>query len=129
MTVWNRRPVAVTLNLLPPLFYAMLIFFLSSQSFEGVPLERGADKVIHLLVYAGLGYLVIRAFHKNRWHSGKYLWAMFIVGLYGISDEIHQYGVPGRHFSILDMIADTLGGMMAAAFCALAESRRWPIWF
>jgi len=91
-------------------------------------MERGADKLIHLVVFGGLGYLILRAFHKNRWNSGKYIWAIGLVALYGICDEIHQYWVPGRHFSVFDMIADTLGGVLAAAFCALAESRRWPIW-
>ncbi|MDX1764134.1 MAG: VanZ family protein [bacterium] len=124
----NRRLVTVALNLLPPLSYASLIFYLSSQSFDGIPLKGGSDKVIHLVVFAGLGYLIIRAFYKNGWTSGKYAWAIILVALYGISDEIHQYWVAGRQFSIYDMIADALGGVLAAAFCSLAESRRWPIW-
>lgn len=124
----NKRLVPVSLNVLPPLLYAILIFYLSSQSFRGISMEQGTDKLIHLVVFAGLGYLIIRAFKKNHWNSGKYMWAIGLVALYGISDEIHQYWVPGRHFSIFDMIADALGGVLAAVFCSLAESRRWPIW-
>lgn len=125
----KRASGVILTNLIPPVLYAALIFYLSSKSFEGTHLEHGLDKGIHLLVYAGLGYLILRAFSKNRWEKGKYIWATTLVFLYGISDEIHQSFVPGREFSILDMVADGAGGMVAAVVCAVAESRRWAVWF
>jgi len=35
--------------------------------------------------------------------------AFAIAFLYGVSDEIHQYFVPGRHPDVLDVVADASG--------------------
>jgi VanZ family protein len=34
--------------------------------------------------------------------------------LYGVSDEFHQYFVPGRSVEALDVLADALGGLLGA---------------
>ncbi|MCD6268587.1 MAG: VanZ family protein, partial [Deltaproteobacteria bacterium] len=34
--------------------------------------------------------------------------------LYGLSDEIHQYYVPNREFSWMDLLADGAGGYFGA---------------
>lgn len=40
----------------------------------------------------------------------KFIVGLIIIILYGVSDEIHQHFVPGRDASILDVMADIVGG-------------------
>jgi len=44
--------------------------------------------------------------------SGKKIWLLVVLAtlLYGISDEFHQFFVPGRSFETFDVMADTIGG-------------------
>lgn len=44
---------------------------------------------------------------------------MLIAVFYGISDEIHQYFVPGRHCSLHDVFADTFGALIAYSVALL----------
>jgi VanZ family protein len=41
-------------------------------------------------------------------------WVALAVMLYGVSDEFHQYFVPGRSVEALDVLADALGGLLGA---------------
>jgi len=40
---------------------------------------------------------------------GKYKWLILFAIGYAISDEVHQYFVPGRCFQMLDIIIDSIG--------------------
>jgi VanZ family protein len=45
----------------------------------------------------------------------KILPAATIIGvLYGISDEIHQLFVPGRYFSLQDILINSIGVILAS---------------
>jgi len=107
---------------LPAIIYAMAIFVVSSIPYAqppplGIVYE---DKWIHLLEYGGLGFLVARAFYfQNRhgWLRRRWFWmAVLATFAYGITDEIHQWFVPGRYADILDAVADGLGGLLGAYF-------------
>ncbi|MBI3754297.1 MAG: VanZ family protein [Deltaproteobacteria bacterium] len=96
---------------LPPIAYMALIFYISSQSLRGLPLPKNTDKIIHFIEFGILGILWFRALKTSGAASGKIAIAAFAVTfLYGVSDEIHQYFVPGRDASVYDAIADGLGG-------------------
>ncbi len=82
-----------------------------------------------MLLYAGLGYLVLRALHRLERRPRIYLWAVGIVFLYGLFDEWHQRFVPGRTFDVLDLLVDGMGGIVAAVVCRLAEHFGRPVWF
>ncbi len=91
--------------------YAALIFVLSS--FSSFPVPRGIfsfDKVIHLVEYAVLGFLVARAWPRARWWG-----AAIAATLYGVTDEIHQSFVPGRSADPFDALADAIGSTIGAA--------------
>ena len=92
----------------PPALYAGFIFFLSSQSsFPMVPAGLwDFDKVIHAIEYSVLAALLLRA-------SRSVPLAFCATVLYGISDEVHQYFVPGRSASAYDAVADALGAGIA----------------
>jgi VanZ family protein len=80
-------------------------------------MPHGSDKLLHGLLYAGLGVLVARAL-AGGWH-GVTLRSVVITccigGLYGGSDELHQYFNPPRDAEALDVLADTIGAGVAAA--------------
>ncbi|RZB32322.1 MAG: hypothetical protein SRB2_04327 [Desulfobacteraceae bacterium Eth-SRB2] len=73
------------------------------------------DKVLHFVGYALLGALFLRAFKTSRIKNNVKLMLILSVllsSLYGISDEIHQYLIPYRDADLMDVLADTLGGIM-----------------
>lgn len=101
--------------------YAGLIFFGSSISIppEAISslLKDISDKVLHLSEYALLGALLYRACRHG---SGAWMAQHALLGavvgsaLYGMSDETHQLFVPFREADVLDVVADTVGGMVGA---------------
>ncbi len=115
--------------IVPPVLYAGLIFFLSAQSsFPMLPSGLlSHDKLIHCCEYAGFGVLICRALDL---HAVKHapLIALLIGALYGVSDEFHQYFVPGRSSDWRDALADTVGSTLGA-FAWPAVSRVFHSFF
>jgi len=124
----KRRPFGWIDTWLPPILYAIMIFLLSSRNYETIHLEHETDKLVHLLLYGGFGYLLLRAFHKERPGSARNVWVLLIVLLYGVSDELHQSFVPGRSVEVLDILFDGLGGVLAVIFGNVADRMGWKIW-
>jgi len=104
--------------LLPPLLWAALIFWNSSQSDLTVPvtLFPHMDKLIHGGVYFILAGLIIRAlsvfFQKKTFRKFALITTLLSAG-YGATDEWHQAFVPGRSCDILDWVADIAGILLA----------------
>jgi len=68
-------------------------------------------KTAHFLEYFIMGFLLYNAL-AGRKELRKALLLTIILGtLYAVSDEIHQYFVPGRTMSIYDVIIDCAGLM------------------
>jgi VanZ family protein len=115
------------LSLLLALAWMALLFYLSHQpSLETPMLFSGQDKLFHAGAFGILGFLLLAA--QPRQAQG-YNWqqvgiSVLIASLYGLSDEIHQYFVPGRSNEILDWVADTVGALIAASLLAWL-SRKW----
>jgi VanZ family protein len=115
---------------LPPLVYAAVIFYLSSQSAPLPELtEHVWDKFLHTIEYAGLGLLVCRALVGEGipWVRAAIL-AVAISSVYGASDEWHQSFVPDRSSDVRDWITDNIGATLGAgcyAATALAVARRY----
>jgi VanZ family protein len=94
------------------LIYAALIFVVSSiQSFPSSIETSMNDKSLHVIEYSILGFLTLGCF-KKRNLLPILIVAFVISALYGLSDEIHQYYVPGRMFSYYDVLANTLGSLL-----------------
>ncbi len=92
--------------------WAALLFVLSSISDLSPPLHvfEWEDKVHHFLAYMPLGWLLMRSMVWRGSSTRKALWLAIALGtLYGISDEIHQYFVPGRVMDWTDAVADAGG--------------------
>lgn len=101
----------------PLLLWMMLIFMLSNQpvllEIDNVATETTLYKLAHMTVYGILLWLWWRAISPQREASWRYLVAaLALTVLYGISDEIHQLFVPGRHARLADVLFDTGGGLV-----------------
>jgi VanZ family protein len=95
------------------------LYFLSGQSEVDVP-GGLSDKAAHLLAYAGLGLLVVRAVAGGlpaRITGRMAAMSLAIAVAYGASDEVHQMFVPGRMPDAADVIADASGALLAVAAC------------
>lgn len=105
----------------PAIIWAAALFVQSSIPANDIPelsfLEH--DKIIHFLIYVIFAFVVHRAIRNQslilslaRRH---YLATFLLVSFYGASDEWHQAFVPGRDASLLDWLADTMGGTVYLA--------------
>lgn len=131
------------LRFIPALLIMAVIFFFSSQtgdestvlSDEVVSAAAGEENVgselltvivrkcAHLLEYAALGaalYFGLIGVGKDKGQLKRLLLSAAFGGLYAVSDELHQYFVPGRACMAMDMIIDTCGAAFGAAFMLLA---------
>ncbi len=109
-----------------------LRFFLSKISSQEVDLIHGIiRKSGHLIEYFVLGLLLFRAFRGSSVRSWNWRWsvfAMIIVALWAAGDEFHQSFVPTRTASVMDVIVDTAGGVLAQFAIILRHGycRRYP---
>jgi lysylphosphatidylglycerol synthetase-like protein (DUF2156 family) len=123
----TRRPARwALLAWLPPLAWASLIFYLSSQSvLPAAPRFWQSDKVAHFGAYAILAALLVVALRASAVRLEAATRAAAIIALlYGASDELHQRSTPGRDSSFADLAADGAGAAAAAALLGLWYRRR-----
>jgi VanZ family protein len=83
-------------------------------------------KCAHLTEYAILAILIVRALRleRNARWSFKTAWlALLIVALYAAGDELHQFFVPHRQASAVDVLIDITGGL--AGILLLWLWNRW----
>lgn len=67
-------------------------------------------KLAHFTVYAIGGFLIVNyEYAKEKTVKQKVLYSIALGGGYAITDEIHQFFVPGRSGNIIDVGIDTLG--------------------
>jgi VanZ family protein len=98
-----------------------LIFALSSIPQADLPEAPipNIDKIAHLIEYAILGALFIRAFRRSQLKAAlKNLVVITILlsAAYAATDEIHQHFVPGRKMDIGDWIFDCLGSSLGILY-------------
>jgi VanZ family protein len=151
-----RRIVHFARYWLPPLLWMGMIFFASTDAgsfnhssriigpivrwfFPHIDSETlnnvvlGVRKLAHLTEYAFCAILLWRALRQYKAHDRRpWSWreartALIIVVLYAISDEIHQCFVPGRQGAVLDVLLDSVGGLLGLAAIWAASTRvgRW----
>jgi VanZ family protein len=100
--------------------WAAIIFALSSIPGKSMPDVPGLsyDKLLHGLVYSVLGGAFCLALrHGTSMTTSRVVAtaALFAVA-YGVTDEVHQLFVPGRHADVFDVFADGVGGLLGATF-------------
>jgi VanZ family protein len=113
--------------LAPALVWAAVIFVLSSFPGSAYPPTDlvNADKLVHVAIYGVLGALCARGLARG-WTFGA---SMVVVAagaaaLYGLTDELHQWFVPGRNADWRDVVADAVGALLGATVMGLWVRRR-----
>ena len=80
-------------------------------------------KYAHFFAYMILGILSVNALYLNGIKDRKAILYSFIISfLYAVSDEIHQIFVPGRAGQVMDVVIDSLGGIIGIAIYASVYS-------
>jgi len=83
-------------------------------------------KIAHMTEYGILAFLVYGSFAEQqpfRWRLRQAIRCVGIVGLYSLTDELHQRYVPGRNASLVDCGIDVAGA--AIAVIMIFEARRF----
>lgn len=83
-------------------------------------------KIAHYTEYLILGFLTINMLNKND-ISKKYLISILICLIYAISDEIHQFIIPGRACQIKDILIDSIGSITGIYLYKLISKRKKSI--
>jgi len=115
---------------LPLFIFCGFIFIQSSYpSPENVITVALSDQLLHGLAYAVLGILFFRAYGtlpiKNN-HLLLIGLSILSAGLFGLSDEIHQYFVPARNADLWDVIADIIGCLSGVFLYQVWMPRKEP---
>jgi len=111
--------LAVLWYRLPAVVYAAALYWASSKS--RLPLPRWGlgfeDKIVHVLAFGLLAWLVFRALSLPRPIVSRVVAvAALLCFAYALSDEWHQSYVPGRTFDLWDLCADAAGIALVLGF-------------
>lgn len=94
-----------------PIYWAFLTFMLLKPGVENMEypfMFDGIDKVLHLSIFAMLGFCFMAAFPKI-----KFRYFIQIMLIYAILTEILQDEMQlGRSLEGLDLVADTIGVLL-----------------
>ncbi|MFW6116049.1 MAG: VanZ family protein, partial [Chloroflexota bacterium] len=113
----------------PVVAWMATIFFFSSQSEplgaapEG-PYQGLLGRLSHVGEYAVLAVLLYRALAngENGWRAAGVAFATTLA--YAVTDELHQWFVPGRECSLMDLGYDALGAAAALLIVRACTGRR-----
>lgn len=96
-----------------PLAAWMLVIFAASSR-PSIPYQDDVpDWFSHATEYAVLSALACRAFTSGRSLDARVAAAVFVACVaYGVSDELHQSFVPGRHADPWDVAKDAAGTLI-----------------
>jgi VanZ family protein len=103
---------------LPVAAWCALIFGLSSipDLSSGLKHDFTLRKLAHVTEYAVLFFLWIRAHRPTFGPARAALWTALFCAAYAMSDEYHQTFVQGRGGTARDVLIDSLGIALAAAW-------------
>jgi VanZ family protein len=112
-----KRQLHAGLRPVPMILVMATIFYLSHQTGDDLylPVLPGFDKVAHLAAYGLLAAATLFAFSPDaRQGNSRRVVAITLIFClcFGISDEFHQYFIPGRSVSAFDLLADCLGAVL-----------------
>ena len=111
-------------HLIYPIGYMLMVFMLSSipmdRQIEGlnflINLDSDIQNLLHVPLFGCLSVLWIKALERyNIRYSKIVFWTLTITILFGMFDEVHQYFVPGRFASFMDMLLDIMGSLFGVA--------------
>lgn len=88
-------------------------------------LNAASSWMAHLVEFALLALSAFWAIHRQWLSLRNPYWPAFAyAALFALSDEVHQYFVPGRHCDWRDVLTDWAGAALALALVALYRRTR-----
>lgn len=129
----KRRKIYIALSAVILLAVLTIIFVLSAQNgqdssstsgwvvelmttvFGTMPEENTIRILAHFCEFAGLGFLFANFIFSFK-NKPKPILSFSLSSLYALTDEIHQYFVPGRACQLTDWLVDTCGAVLGVAF-------------
>lgn len=99
---------------------AIAIFYISSLTFKGVSYTTNINSILyHFFAFFFFAlFLGISSLRGKRNYS-VFVLVIVLSIIYGISDELHQYFVPGRACTLFDVGIDSLGIFLASLIYAI----------
>ena len=103
------------LLLLAPFLYMIFIFILSSLPSDAIvntpySWDNAFKESLHLIEFGILyGLLVLFFLVQGKFTPKTSIAAVVLSIAYGFSDELHQYFVPYRSATVIDLVKDTIG--------------------
>jgi VanZ family protein len=121
----------IILRVLPILYMAAIWFMSSNPADAIVELPRGdrfIKESLHLVEFGILYILLFLALLTFHGVSRKENWLLILISsLYGLTDEIHQYFVPYRSATMIDLVKDVIGVLVASwIFYGAYTKKRFP---
>ncbi|MCX7711733.1 MAG: VanZ family protein [Clostridia bacterium] len=80
-------------------------------------------KTAHFIEYCILGFIIFKAYFNKEKLLQTFWFSTIFAVLYAISDEIHQYFVPGRAMRATDVLIDSAGILLATLLLYSREAR------
>lgn len=80
-------------------------------------------KCAHFLLYFILGLLVYNMFNNINIQN-KLLYTILFCIIYSITDEIHQYFIPGRTFKLFDILLDSISSFISSYIWSRHEKNK-----
>ena len=96
------------ISLLITVIIAITIFYISSLTFPAGGGTGYLSYIYHFTAFSYLALFLSISLTKNK-NSNLIIIGIIIAIIYGVLDEIHQYFVPGRFFSLKDILMDSIG--------------------
>lgn len=94
---------------------AIAIFYVSSLTFETISYKPSIISILyHILAFFCFAFFLLISLVKGKEKYLIFSLAILISIIYGISDEIHQFFVPGRACTIFDVGLDSIGILFAS---------------
>lgn len=114
---------------LPAILCSLVILVLTLMPGQAVPKVEifQVDKLVHFFVFSSLmvsaSYGTLKSNQRNGTPGRPFLWSGFYSVIFGIMIEVLQQFIPGRSFSIPDMVANSIGVGLGYLLCVVMQRR------
>ena len=107
---------------------AIIIFYISSLIFpKGISVGFPWKSIAyHFYAFLFLSAFLLISLTKGK-NKKLILLSIILTIIYAISDEIHQFFVPGRYFAISDILTDSAGILFAALIYILLRYKEFKL--
>ncbi|PIN87992.1 hypothetical protein COV12_00840 [Candidatus Woesearchaeota archaeon CG10_big_fil_rev_8_21_14_0_10_32_24] len=104
------------------IFIAIVIFYISSLTFP----VGGATNILSIIYHiSAFFFFALFLFASSQPRKKEFVFVVFLIAIaYGITDEIHQFFVPGRSCSLFDFFLDSTGIIFASMIYLILKIKK-----